>query len=501
MKKSGLLFSMALASMLGASAQSVKINDLTLKPGESGFITVTFDNEVLWEDAVNLEVRLLLPAGVTVGSVDDADFGGIMENPTDFTKALNVYEKAQDRYFSFMAVSGETKFKEMASEVTVKIPVIVAEDAEEGVFELTPDFENDTDETLMVGSTDFVYDETYTTGKLTISASATPIVYAAKVYSSTGVADVNVATVAELEALLGGNNIVAFGAGVPSDFAEYENVIIDGLAATIILSNDAPYTYTGPAFTANSVEFTYNFATKASKAGGWNSLAIPFTGTPNVDPFTTADKENGKFWAKEFVSATESGLEFADLASAQFVANKSYIVAFPGESYGSNEFVGNSIVISATGATVVQPSTSVKAAEATPFTMKTIYAGQAPKDSYVLDPALNKFVKQDAAADVKPFQAYAIASSSAAPALRSLAILDANKGLTSVEAVAANAGVVVYANEGDIVINANESGVASVYNMNGQVVKANVKYNEGETRIAGLAAGAYVVAGQVVVLK
>lgn len=492
MKKKFLLFGFALTSVLGASAQTCEVLDATIKPGGKGTITVKFDEDVEWNGINTIGVNFKLPEGISLGDWSEADWGGVLDGAA--VPSGNRMWENNDGFCTLGVAAYEIEFED-GQAVTMTFPIVASAGVEEKDYSLAG-----TEGSMIIGDELFIEDDNLVNGTLTVSGSAVSSIEGT-VYLADGTSVVkNFKTKQDVADVLDGNVIVAFASEAPAGAEKLKNVIVAGVAESIVLTNDAPYTYTGTAFTAKSVEFTYNFTTKASKAGGWNSLAIPFTGTPDVDPFTTADKENGKFWAKEFVSATESGLEFADLASAQFVANKSYIVAFPGESYGSNEFVGNSIVISNTDATV-QPSTSVKAAEATPFTMKTIYAGQAPKDSYVLDPALNKFVKQDAAADVKPFQAYAIASSSAAPALRSLAILDANKGLTSVEAVAANAGVVVYANEGEIVINANESGVASVYNMNGQVVKANVKYNEGETRIAGLAAGAYVVAGQVVVLK
>lgn len=500
MKKLFLLSSMALASLM-ANAQSVTIGNATVAKGGKGMIEITFE-DFDWTESNGFKAQLMpiYEGMVTVGDWNDIKYSEVLYDIADYdASSSGLLELTNKKLSMQLKLNAGAYCKEITdSKLVISMPIVVSEDAEAGVY----DIEADEELGFKVGSLNNWDDFEVENGTLTITDGATPLTYVADVYASDGKSSMTFANAAAVKTYLDANvnAIVAFASEAPAGAANYANVVVAGVAKNIVLSNAAAYTYTGTAFTAENVEFTYNFTTKASKAGGWNSLAIPFTGTPDVDPFTTADKENGKFWAKEFVSATESGLEFADLASAQFVANKSYIVAFPGESYGSNEFDGNSIVISAIDATV-QPSTSVKAAEATPFTMKTIYAGQAPKDSYVLDPALNKFVKQDAAADVKPFQAYAIASSSAAPALRSLAILDANKGLTSVEAVAANAGVVVYANEGDIVINANESGVASVYNMNGQVVKANVKYNEGETRIAGLAAGAYVVAGQVVVLK
>lgn len=483
---------MALAA-LGANAQSCVIGNTTIARGESGFITYTF-SDVDFSNSDLFIMQIKPVEGLTLGNFADVQLSESIFESSNVAADLSDYKINTNGTIVYCVGLESGTFSAEAANLVVKIPVTVSEDAELGDVDLLPskfiigdDYELDVDD-----------EDEVKPGVLTITSAAATL--DATVYAAAGVQNKTFADAADVQDFVDANpNAIVVFASASNEIKAIPNVVVGDKASSIILSNAAAYTYTGTAFTAKSVEFTYNFTTKASKAGGWNSLAIPFTGTPEVDPFTSADKVNGKFWAKQFTGSTSEGLVFADLASATFEVNKSYIVAFPGASYGANEFANDYLKISATNAEV-SPATSVKV-DGDPFAMKTIYAGQAPVGAYVLDAAANKFVKQDAAAAVAPFQAYAIAASSAAPALRSLAILDANNGITSVESVEAAAGVVVYANEGEIVINANESGVASVYNMNGQVVKANVKYNEGETRIAGLAAGAYVVAGQVVVLK
>lgn len=499
MKKAGLLFSIALASVFGANAQSVKINDVTLKPGESGYVTLTFDEEVTWEEGVMLAARVSLPDGVTVGKVKDVDFGGIMEDPDDFTLDLRLLTKSYGNMFALLATNGsDIMMKQMNAEVTIKVPVTVAEDAEEGAFPLTAIFDEELDQQFEAGAYDFIFNEAITEGTFTISSSSTPVLYDATVYTATGASPMQFSNAAQVETYVAAhpNEIVEF-ASAPAEFAEVYNVVVAGAAKSIILDSRYAYAYAGEeAFDAESVSFDYWIGVYASKTGGWNSLAIPFTGKPDAEPFTTADMTSGEYWAKVFAGSTAEGLTFENLDAAQFEANKSYLVAFPGSDYGVNEFASSSITISAAN-TKVYPATSKKT-PGSPYSMTTVYAGSTPANAYVLNPAGTMFELKENAEPAAPFTAFASAESGA-PVLRSLAILDANQGITSA-ADAAVASTTVYGEDGEIVIIASEAGVASIVNMNGQVVKANVAYNEGETRVA-IAAGAYVVAGQVVIVK
>lgn len=483
---------MALTSMVGASAQTAEIHDLALKPGEKGFLVVTFDEDVEWDGTDEFGVNFKLPEGVALdGAWTDADWGGVLDPsavPSDARNWIN-----NDGYCT-LGVSDFLISFENGNAVTMKFPIVVSESAVKGDYSL-----EGTEGSFVAGGMIFFEDDQLTSGTLTIGEAVAPLTYAAKIYEAAGVTvNMNVADAASLQSYLSShkNAIAVFASAVPDEIAALDNVVVDGVAKSIVLTSQNEYPYTGEAFVAEKVSFEYWIATKATKAGGWNSLAIPFTGTPKDAPFTSADKTGGKYWAKVFTGSNSEGLLFVDLDAPQFEANKSYLVAFPGSDYGDNEYTSVKLNITAENETVY-PAANNKSGGA-PYSMTTVYAGYTPASSYVLNAAGTKFEYKDAMQIAAPFTAFASAELGA-PVLRSLAILDANQGITSA-ADAAVASTTVYGEDGEIVIIASEAGVASIVNMNGQVVKANVAYNEGETRVA-IAAGAYVVAGQVVIVK
>lgn len=486
MKKKFLLFGFALTSVLGASAQTCEVLDATIEPGGKGTITVKFDADVEWDGIETIGVNFKLPEGVSLGDWNDANWGGVIDGAA--VPSGNQIWLNNEGFCTLGVMDYQVSF-ENGNEVTMTFPIVASAEVEEDDYSLAG-----TEGSMVIGDQLFIEDDNLVNGTLTVGA---PTTYDAIVYTATGLSPMQFSNAALVEAYVAAhpNEIVEF-ASAPDAFAEVYNVVVAGAAKKIILDSRFAYAYSGEAFDAESVSFDYWIGVYASKTGGWNSLAIPFTGTPGVDPFTAADKENGEFWAKEFTHSTAEGLKFGDLAAAQFEANKSYLVAFPGSDYGVNEFASSSITISAAN-TKVYPATSKKT-EGSPYSMTTVYAGSTPAKAYVLNPAGTMFELMENAETAVPFTAFASAESGA-PVLRSLAILDANQGITSA-ADAAVASTTVYGEDGEIVIIASEAGVASIVNMNGQVVKANVAYNEGETRVA-IAAGAYVVAGQVVIVK
>lgn len=500
MKKGFLLFSTVLASLCAnAQKMTVTTEPAALQPGKEGFIVLTisdcdeyFAEDITFNQEELLQFSIPVPAGVTKnGDLKDVDFGGLVDPATaDPLSSLDDQLKSGQNYVEVGFIG---TINDVRDAVSIKLPVKVAADAALGTTEYN--LEDLAYGSWIIGDN---FDFTETVMSITISNDA-PTTYAAKIYEAAGVTvNMNVADAASLQSYLSShiNAIAVFASAVPDEIAALDNVVVDGVAKSIVLTSQNEYPYTGEAFVAEKVSFEYWIATKATKAGGWNSLAIPFTGTPKDAPFTSADKTGGKYWAKVFTGSNSEGLLFVDLDAPQFEANKSYLVAFPGSDYGDNEYTSVKLNITAEDETVY-PADYVKTAAA-PYSMTTVYAGYTPASSYVLNAAGTKFEYKDAMQVAAPFTAFASAESGA-PVLRSLAILDANQGITSA-ADAAVASTTVYGEDGEIVIIASEAGVASIVNMNGQVVKANVAYNEGETRVA-IAAGAYVVAGQVVIVK
>lgn len=312
-------------------------------------------------------------------------------------------------------------------------------------------------------------------------------------------------TIDDLKKVLTGNTIVSFSEAVPAEWAELPNVVVNGTANSIVLSNNGgAYSYSGE-INAESVEFHLYPTVSASSGGGWMSVAIPFAGVSDVAPRLKGDGKAGGYWAKKFVGSTDSALVFETVGEPLFEANVPYIFAFSGEGATTDH-----LTISATN-TTVQSSEAVLS-EGGSYDMVSIYNGKSEANAYLLNEDGTRFVLSDEPGEVIPFSAYALRNDamSAAPVLRalggqrvrSLAILDADEiGFTIATELPAVAVLAAYAEEGDIVIRAGGAGKTAVYSLSGRVMKASALYGEGEMRISGLGSGAYIVAGLKVVLK
>lgn len=252
--------------------------------------------------------------------------------------------------------------------------------------------------------------------------------YAVKFYvPGEDVITTNVSSKEDLEYLLdnyyyngGQNTIAVFEDQIPDDWASLDNVVSNGKAKKIVLTNEEPYTYVGDAFVAEKVEFIFNFERKAPKRRfedkselnldypphmGWYSLAIPFTGVSEIPPLTNNSRETGKFFVKEFNGANMDGPLFRDLENPVFEAHHSYILAFPDDSYGANEFQRYDLLISAENVTV-SSSESVTIERDSEWYMTTTYNGGGRSKSYFLDKYGIKYNYQEEDRGFPPFTAY-----------------------------------------------------------------------------------------------
>ena len=421
MKKIVILLSIALASMVGASAQSVLFKNLVVKPGGESFIEFTITDVTSWEDYSGMQFGIPVPEGVKPGSKRDIDFGGLLLEGDLETTIQNADIKLvrdnpdfdfEGTYIYFSLTGGYSNLSyEGEDDVTIKLPIIVSEEAEE-----VTEFEMDLDavkQSFLFPTEGFQYDfvdeQQYVNGLITISSGFTGTIYDPRAVS----ADKNFETEDELKAVLSKteNTIVEFAVEVPREWAKLPNVVVKGRAKEIILSNKEAYSYTNEkekGFMAQKVSFIYNFSVKANKAGGWNSMVIPFDGKPEIEPFTDATATTGKFWAKQFYRSEEKGLIFENLEDAVFMSNQAYILAFPGEFYGENEFEGNSLLITGEDVWVAHSVPKDKLGGA-PYPMIINYGGKTSSpNAYVLDSEKNAYVYCETPVDVVPFSAFAV---------------------------------------------------------------------------------------------
>ncbi|MBP5364604.1 MAG: T9SS type A sorting domain-containing protein [Bacteroidales bacterium] len=519
MKQKILLLCFVLASAIGASAQSVLFKNLMVKPGGKSFIEFTITDVASWNDYSGMQFGIPVPEGVKPGSKKDIDFGGLLLEGDRETTIENTDIKLvrdnpdfdfEGTYIYFSLTGGYYNLSyEGEDDVTIKLPIIVSEEAEEVTeFEMDLDAVKQSFLILTEGfQYDFVDEQEYENGLITISSGFRGTIFDPRSVSE----DKKFETEDELKAVLSKteNTIVEFAVEVPREWAKLPNVVVKGRAKEIILSNKEAYTYKNEeekGFMTQKVSFTYNFSAKAKSYTdcGWNSLVIPFDGKPEIEPFTKATSESGKFWAMQFYGSDEKGLIFNDMEDVVFMSNQLYILAFPGESFGEKEFEGNSLLITGEDVWVAHSVPDYKLGGDPYYSMIINYGGKTTSpNAFVLDPEKNKYVYSESPVDVPPFSTFAVKDiGSGDEEGLSTPILEKYQfTITSVEPAPVATGIVVYTQGADIVIKAATGGEVSVYSLGGQLVRNGVKYHEGETRIKGLNPGAYIVAGKIVVIK
>lgn len=317
------------------------------------------------------------------------------------------------------------------------------------------------------------------------------------VYGTT-VSDTLISSLDDLKGLLSGNTIVSFNEKVPTQWSELPNVVVNGTARNIKLSSKGgPYTYDGE-ISADSAEFKLYYKTTNYETDYARYLAIPFSGTANTDGCNALDIV--RYTVLEFKGSKDSELVFRTLensAFTEFKENVPYLITF-GDIYLKGEGPSEDFLSISAANTIVQSSASVT----TPggkYDMKSIYNGKTEANSYNLPETFfwGRLTLNADPMDADPFSVYAVAGTGD-PTVDELYIAIDNR--TDLEALL-SATLTVYAENGDIVIRANKVGTTSIYNINGQMVNASVIYGEGETRVSGLNAGTYIVAGKKVVLK
>ena len=121
-----------------------------------------------------------------------------------------------------------------------------------------------------------------------------------------------------------------------------KNVVVDGTARSVLLSDDGGPFYCPQTFTARSISYTHNYSmeTDIGKAKGWETLTLPFdvqnishSSRGEIVPFPSF---NGSSNQKPFWLANFSGTGFRRTAAV--LANEPYIIAMPNSSSYRNEY-------------------------------------------------------------------------------------------------------------------------------------------------------------------
>lgn len=228
------------------------------------------------------------------------------------------------------------------------------------------------------------------------------------------------------------------------------------------------------------------------------------------------------FWAKEPVMDVENTLYFSHISDAKFEAGMPYLISFPGEGFGKYSLNDKAIVFSGSNVNVSATDDLSAGVNCGQYTMAGTSMGLSSseaEDYYLFMVEYNEFQKK-VGEGVVPFRCYvqktpseegSSSSSSSSSSLKSsrgnvvfvgsyedyMAQQDDN---TTLQTDGNADQVIIYAQDKNIILVASESGVATVSNLNGQVIKC-VNYQEGLNNLGEFAQGVYVINGVKVIVK
>ena len=272
-----------------------------------------------------------------------------------------------------------------------------------------------------------------------------------------------------------------------------KNVVVDGIAQTIVLSDDGGNFYCPEGFTAQSISYTHNYSmTTGGNGKGWEALALPFD-VKNIEhktkgtltPFALYDSSNSSqrpFWLYELGS---SGFR----RSSGIKANTPYIIAMPNNtSYDSDYILTGDVTFSASNAKVYETSSVVTATSGSKRFVPAFSVVEKSSDVYTLNVS-NQKVSYSGSYDkgshfisnlrsTYPFEAY-MTTSSNGTRTRSIGI-EFDDDATAIDIVPATGG---------------ETDIVKVYSMNGILV-LQTDHESLQKQWESLPAGVYIVNGK-----
>ena len=216
-----------------------------------------------------------------------------------------------------------------------------------------------------------------------------------------------------------------------------KNVIANGTASSIVLSDDGGPFYCPQAFTARSISYTHNYSMETGGNGkGWETIALPFdvqrivhSTRGEVVPFAGYSSASNR---KPFWLGNMSASGFKRASSIQ--ANEPYIIAMPNNSKYNNDYnLAGDVTFSADNVQVAKTPTFsglFLPAFGTVPQSSTVYAlnvnNRNVKYSGSYD-AGSRFISD--LRDVRPFEAYIFDSST-----RGVIEINFDDGTTDIEA-------------------------------------------------------------------
>ncbi len=350
-------------------------------------------------------------------------------------------------------------------------------------------------------------------------------VYQVKKYTKKG--DPNIVYVnSTLEAEQGSNALYFCDAEIPGLGGRNIVNLIDGAyhCEELQLTEEVDF-YTPVDFIAEKASYTRTPKVYADGQSGWETIVLPFDVTKYeasingvIVPFwnssatepasSTNLNADGAFWVKYHSgsqsepNATTGRVLFDFLReSPNMKANVSYIIAFPGQSFGNTSLEGQSITFSAENVKVLatpDPGTSAEAIG--DFAFHPTFEHIA-SNAFVLNDAGNTFATASSAQAVLPFKAYIEVQPTIGSTVSSLSIGSAPGGSTGLEFEQLDPEVfAVVGGKGAIRVTSSNAQQVQIFTPLGCLHR--IEYVEaGETEYNGFLAGIYIINGIKVIVK
>ena len=153
-----------------------------------------------------------------------------------------------------------------------------------------------------------------------------------------------------------GSNFLLYVKSADYAPSSVKNVVVNGTAQTIVLSDNGGQFYCPQTFIARSISYTHNYTMETGGNGkGWEALALPFfvqkinhSTRGEIVPFALYSSSSSQ---KPFWLAKYSGSGFKRTSAIE--ANEPYIIAMPNNSKYRNEYnLAGEVIFSAENAAV-----------------------------------------------------------------------------------------------------------------------------------------------------
>lgn len=265
--------------------------------------------------------------------------------------------------------------------------------------------------------------------------------------------------------------------------SKVQNVVVNGVASSVLLSDEGDKFYCPEAFMAGDISYTHNYSMETGGEGmGWETIAMPFNVQKishnvygQIVPFASYSSGSNQkpFWLCNF---TGTGFK----RTSTILANVPYIIAMPNSKNYRNEYnLSGNVTFSAEN--IIVPKTSIPSGRFVPaFAMvaksSSVYALNV-NNRYVNNTSTyesgSKFIS--GLRDVHPFEAYILDEST-----RGIFEINIEDGMTNIEIMR---------------ILTDSVSEISIYTLSGQLVE-RTKQCDFENLWNILPKGVYIVNGK-----